>query len=251
VECDEGAAIGYLLTTITAVDPDENAHLSYTISPDSQEFTVSDRGIYYILLYLYTIYYSISILIYYSISILYTTLSLYYILLYLYTIYYSISILYYTTLSLYYILLYLYTIYYVFTGEVRVNKPLDRETTPVYHVTLSASDSTYSSSTELIVSLLDINDEMPVFSRAQYSLSVSEKATPGVTVGSVKAVDDDLGVGGEVKYRILSTWGSDLFSINSQTGLITLEGSLDFEEVSVGMSFYCRGECGRVSLLQR
>lgn len=119
------------------------------------------------------------------------------------------------------------------TGEVKVVGPLDRETTPLYTLEISASDSTYTSRVTLTVTITDVNDEAPVFAQLSYSLSVSEGASPNDPIGTVTAVDGDLGVGGEVTYRILTTWGSDLFSMNPQSGLITLEGAVDYEDVSV------------------
>ena len=109
---------------------------------------------------------------------------------------------------------------------------LDRETTPIQTLILQASDTTYTSTSELIIAILDVNDEPPKFTQSFYSLSISESASPGDPVGLIKAVDNDLGVGGEVMYSIVPSWGSDLFSINSQSGLITLDGSLDYEEVN-------------------
>lgn len=61
-------------------------------------------------------------------------------------------------------------------GEVKVTRVLDRETTPQYSLIIEASDQSYTSTTELIITLTDVNDESPVFSKSQYSFSVSEKA---------------------------------------------------------------------------
>ena len=60
---------------------------------------------------------------------------------------------------------------------MKVTRALDRETTPQYTLTVVASDQSYSSSAELIITLTDVNDESPTFSRVQYSFSVSERAS--------------------------------------------------------------------------
>lgn len=118
-------------------------------------------------------------------------------------------------------------------GVVSVRRVLDRETTPVYNLMVTANDGSYTSTASLIITLLDVNDEHPTFTKPHYSFSVSEGATPGKVLGVVSAVDDDLGVGGQVTYRIVPAWGSDLFSINAQNGIVSLAGSLNFEDVII------------------
>ena len=53
----------------------------------------------------------------------------------------------------------------------------------------------------------------------------------GVSVGHVTAEDRDLGSSAAVTYTILSHWGRDKFSLNSGTGILTLIGNLDYEQV--------------------
>lgn len=116
-------------------------------------------------------------------------------------------------------------------GEVKVAEKLDRETTPSYSTVITAFDGTYRSTTKLVINLLDTNDESPVFTRSYYSLSVSEQAVPGDPVGSIKASDSDLGDGGQVEYSLVESASSAVFSIQPQSGLITLQAALNFEQV--------------------
>lgn len=79
----------------------------------------------------------------------------------------------------------------------------------------------------------DSNDNAPVFSRSWYSMDVREDALRGVSVGTVMASDSDSGVNARVSYSLLPEWGADVFSLNPVTGLLTLAGKLDYEEVCV------------------
>lgn len=48
------------------------------------------------------------------------------------------------------------------TGEVYVNRPLDREMRKYYRLTVSASDGGFVSTTVISVDILDINDNSPI-----------------------------------------------------------------------------------------
>jgi protocadherin Fat 4 len=77
----------------------------------------------------------------------------------------------------------------------------------------------------------DTNDNPPFWEKSAYSFDVDEDALPGQIVGTLNAVDLDKGVNGKVTYSILSGWGDDVFSLNPNTGLVTLTGKLDYENV--------------------
>ena len=51
-------------------------------------------------------------------------------------------------------------------------------------------------------------------------------------MGRVSAVDEDLGDNSELSYSIVSHWGRDKFSLHPHTGVFTLIGTLDYEEVT-------------------
>lgn len=53
----------------------------------------------------------------------------------------------------------------------------------------------------------------------------------------MNAIDGDTGVGGEVQYRVIPSWGSDRFSINQNNGLVRLNGALNYEDVSSSVSY--------------
>ena len=82
------------------------------------------------------------------------------------------------------------------SGNVSTTQPLDSETTSLYQLMVIASDndgvSPRSSTVLVTVSVLDVNDNPPVFSRTHYFASITENANSGQSVLTVSATDDDI-----------------------------------------------------------
>lgn len=77
----------------------------------------------------------------------------------------------------------------------------------------------------------DTNDNPPVFEETVYSFDIPENAPRGYQVGEIVAKDADLGQNSQVSYAVISDWANDVFSLNPQTGTLTLTAKLDYEEV--------------------
>lgn len=77
----------------------------------------------------------------------------------------------------------------------------------------------------------DTNDNPPVFEETVYSFDIPENAPRGYQVGEIVAKDADLAQNAQVSYSVVSDWGNDVFSLNPQTGTLTLTAKLDYEEV--------------------
>lgn len=111
------------------------------------------------------------------------------------------------------------------TGEL-YSKPLDREVTASYTLLIQGRDggSTPRSATcTLTVTVLDENDNNPVFSQEFYSQHIRESVLPNTSIMRVSATDADTGVNAAVTYSI-SNEAEGLFKINNQTGEITTAG---------------------------
>ncbi|XP_070819282.1 protocadherin gamma-C5-like [Chaetodon trifascialis] len=119
--------------------------------------------------------------------------------------------------------------------ELVLEKPLDREKNAVHHLLLTALDGgnpVTSGTCKIIVTVLDNNDNFPIFNENEYKVSLKENSTKGTFVIKLTATDADDGLNGEVKYSfgsrtpdfVLST-----FEINDITGEIVLQGPLDYE----------------------
>ncbi|XP_054024587.1 protocadherin gamma-A12-like [Dryobates pubescens] len=119
--------------------------------------------------------------------------------------------------------------------ELVLAKALDREEAAFHNLVLKARDGGEPSRTGTVrirVSVLDANDNAPVFSPAEYTVRVPEDVAVGSALVSVTATDADEGMNGHVKYSLkkITEKASKIFQLDSETGVIILVRPLDFEE---------------------
>ncbi|XP_062289145.1 protocadherin-16-like [Scomber scombrus] len=115
------------------------------------------------------------------------------------------------------------------TGSLSILKALDREEQDIFNLTIIAEDHgtpQLSTSQVLCVQVIDVNDESPVFQRAEFEAQVMENQGPGTTVLTVTATDRDQGSNGQVTFGGVTEEG---FIINPVTGVITTTKELDKE----------------------
>ncbi|XP_058650159.1 protocadherin-15b isoform X6 [Onychostoma macrolepis] len=115
------------------------------------------------------------------------------------------------------------------SGLLLLAKMLDREITDHYTLTVTASDGKPdgTSSTTVNIVVTDVNDNDPEFDPLlPLNLTVQEEEA-NAFVGQVKATDLDLGVNGQVSYRLVSH--RDLFRISTDGSIFTAV-PLDREE---------------------
>ncbi|XP_059918589.1 protocadherin beta-15-like [Gadus macrocephalus] len=122
-------------------------------------------------------------------------------------------------------------------AELILNHELDREEQHEITLFLTALDggSPQRSGTLTIdVTVLDANDNAPVFSQAMYEARLPENSPLKTHVITVSATDADEGVNGEVTYGFnkMSEKSRKLFSLDQKTGEVTVIGDIDFEEGS-------------------
>ncbi|KAM9795080.1 protocadherin gamma-A10-like [Neosynchiropus ocellatus] len=116
--------------------------------------------------------------------------------------------------------------------QMVLQKPLDREKQPILNFKLIAVDGgtpQRSGSVNIDVTVLDVNDNVPIFNQTAYKLSVMENVPTGTNIVTVNATDADSGSNGLITYS-LSSSESDLFKIDGKTGSISVSGQLDFEK---------------------
>ncbi|XP_027761216.1 protocadherin gamma-A10-like [Empidonax traillii] len=119
--------------------------------------------------------------------------------------------------------------------ELVLAKALDREEAAFHELVLRAMDGgdpARTGTARIRVTVVDANDNAPVFSQAEYTVRVPEDVPVGSTLVTVTATDTDEGLYGYLKYSLkkLSDMASGIFHLNTETGEITLMRSLDFEE---------------------
>nr|XP_038042543.1 LOW QUALITY PROTEIN: protocadherin gamma-A5-like [Anas platyrhynchos] len=119
--------------------------------------------------------------------------------------------------------------------ELVLAKALDREEAAFHELVLRAIDGGEPARTgtaRIRVSVLDANDNAPVFSQAVYAVRVPEDVPVGSTLLTLTATDADEGINANVKYSLkkATDLASEIFYLDPETGSITLVRSLDFEE---------------------
>ncbi|NWV16630.1 PCDG5 protein, partial [Origma solitaria] len=119
--------------------------------------------------------------------------------------------------------------------ELVLAKALDREEAAFHELVLRASDGgdpALTGTARMRVTVVDANDNAPVFSQSEYTVRVPEDMPVGSTLVTVSATDPDEGLNGLVKYSLKkeTDMASDIFHLDSETGQIKLLRSLDFEE---------------------
>ncbi|KAG1955252.1 cadherin-18 [Pimephales promelas] len=125
------------------------------------------------------------------------------------------------------------------TGVIRTALPnMDREVKELYQVLIQAKDmggqlGGLAGTTTINITLSDVNDNPPRFSKSIFHLRVPESSAVGSAVGRIKAHDLDIGKNAEVEYNIVPGDGGAMFDIttneHNQEGIIMLKRPLDYE----------------------
>ncbi|XP_046715664.1 protocadherin gamma-A11-like [Silurus meridionalis] len=119
--------------------------------------------------------------------------------------------------------------------EMVLKTSLDRENQEEHNLLLTAFDGgnpQKSGTVKITVTVLDVNDNSPVFSQPIYRVSLYENILKDSLVVTVSATDKDKGSNGEVTYSFSQSNEKETvetFNIDSDTGDIKLKGVLDFE----------------------
>ncbi|KFP00844.1 Protocadherin-23, partial [Calypte anna] len=136
------------------------------------------------------------------------------------------------------------------TGILTTAQVLDRELEEHYSLTVMALDDgspALSTTQVLTITVLDVNDETPVFLKQVYETVIHENQDPGEFVIKVEAVDRDAGLNSLLQYEILPGTGYEKFRINSGSGEVVSTASLDRETQEI---FSIKGSPSRSSTAQ-
>ncbi|XP_062250382.1 protocadherin gamma-A11-like [Platichthys flesus] len=117
---------------------------------------------------------------------------------------------------------------------LQLQSPLDREASSSHKLLLTAVDGgkpPKSGSMEILIDVLDVNDNAPIFTKDVYSAEINENSPIGTIVIRVNATDLDEDVNGEVSYSFgnVNSKVQEMFDVNPSTGEITVKGQLDYE----------------------
>ncbi|XP_034399779.1 protocadherin gamma-A10-like [Cyclopterus lumpus] len=116
-----------------------------------------------------------------------------------------------------------------------LQKPLDRELNPHLSLKMIAVDGgtpTRSGTVNVEITVLDANDNPPVFNQSVYTATVTENAPIGTYITTVNATDVDSGSNGLVTYIFSNVKGNsgEKFALDSLSGKITVAEKIDFEK---------------------
>nr|XP_023698692.1 protocadherin gamma-A4-like isoform X32 [Paramormyrops kingsleyae] len=121
-------------------------------------------------------------------------------------------------------------------AEMILQAPLDREKQSEHSLILTAVDGgnpQMTGTVKIQVTVLDANDNSPVFTEAVYKASIKENSMRGTLVTKVSAVDLDEGYNSNVSYSFTHADESidKIFQLNPDTGEIKVIGEIDHEVV--------------------
>ncbi|XP_070693236.1 protocadherin alpha-4-like isoform X3 [Pempheris klunzingeri] len=124
------------------------------------------------------------------------------------------------------------------SAQLVLQKALDREKQSTIRLTVTAVDGgnpPKSGTSRIVVNVLDINDNAPLFSSSLYKARIFENLPVGKTVIVLNATDADEGLNADIEFS-LRRKGQDnvieVFDIDSKTGAIVVKGKIDYEENS-------------------
>ncbi|XP_061105702.1 protocadherin-10-like [Conger conger] len=124
-------------------------------------------------------------------------------------------------------------------AELVLQTPLDRERQKTHHMVLTAVDGgapERSGTAQITVTVLDANDNAPVFDQSFYRVSLMENVPRGFLVIKLNASDLDEGSNADISYSFsghVPLQVRQLFSVDSSTGEIRVKGTVDYEKARI------------------
>ncbi|XP_078727412.1 cadherin EGF LAG seven-pass G-type receptor 2-like isoform X2 [Lampetra fluviatilis] len=118
------------------------------------------------------------------------------------------------------------------SGLVRTVRRLDRENVAVYNLRAFAVDRgspPLRTAVDVVVTVLDVNDNPPIFELDEIPIYVKENSPVGSVVGHVTARDPDEGPNAQVMYQIIEGNIPEVFQLDIFSGELTVLTDLDYE----------------------
>lgn len=118
------------------------------------------------------------------------------------------------------------------SGIIRTNRRLDRENVHVYNLKAFAVDRgtpPLKTPVDIQVTVLDINDNPPVFEKDELDIFVEENSPVGTVVAKITATDPDEGTNAQIMYQIVEGNNPEVFQLDLFNGDLTALVDLDYE----------------------
>uniref|UniRef100_A0A6Q2Z885 Cadherin EGF LAG seven-pass G-type receptor 1a n=1 Tax=Esox lucius TaxID=8010 RepID=A0A6Q2Z885_ESOLU len=119
-----------------------------------------------------------------------------------------------------------------YSGIIRTARKLDRENVPVYNLKAFAMDRgvpPLKAAVDIQVSVLDINDNAPVFEKDELYVYVAENSPVGSTVARITATDPDEGTNAQILFQIVEGNAPEVFQLDIFSGDLIALTDLDYE----------------------
>uniref|UniRef100_A0A182QKL0 Cadherin domain-containing protein n=1 Tax=Anopheles farauti TaxID=69004 RepID=A0A182QKL0_9DIPT len=112
---------------------------------------------------------------------------------------------------------------------------------------VEATDGLYTTLCNVNITIRDVNNHAPQFTRENYLTSIEENFPIGTIVERLQAIDLDTGINAEIRYRIQQ--GSfDDFAIDNKTGIVSIARKLDFDRRNTYQMEIVASDAGTPSL---
>ncbi|XP_053744079.1 cadherin-17 [Synchiropus splendidus] len=121
------------------------------------------------------------------------------------------------------------------SGQIQALQTLQRKQQQLYKLTVLVSDPDYSTECQVVIKVIDVNNEMPLFEQNRYESPPLTEDTPvGHTVLTLRATDADDPDSGSSKIEFHITAGDDdgVFTVETDgggVGHLVIAKPLDFE----------------------
>ncbi|XP_038562420.1 cadherin EGF LAG seven-pass G-type receptor 1-like isoform X1 [Micropterus salmoides] len=122
-----------------------------------------------------------------------------------------------------------------YSGIIRTARKLDRENVEVYHLRAVAVDKgvpPLRATVDVQVSVLDINDNAPVFEEDEMNLYVTENSPVGSVIARITATDPDEGTNAQILFQIVEGNVPEVFQLDIFNGDLIALADLDYESKS-------------------
>ncbi|MBV94487.1 Cadherin EGF LAG seven-pass G-type receptor 2, partial [Eschrichtius robustus] len=119
------------------------------------------------------------------------------------------------------------------SGIVRTLRRLDRENVAQYILRAYAVDKGMPPARtpmDVTVTVLDVNDNPPVFQQDEFDVFVEENSPIGLAVARVTATDPDEGTNAQIMYQIVEGNIPEVFQLDIFSGELTALVDLDYED---------------------
>uniref|UniRef100_A0A8D2J9S6 Cadherin EGF LAG seven-pass G-type receptor 2 n=1 Tax=Varanus komodoensis TaxID=61221 RepID=A0A8D2J9S6_VARKO len=121
------------------------------------------------------------------------------------------------------------------SGIVRTLRRLDRENVPLYELRAYAVDKgmpAMRTPIDVHITVLDVNDNPPVFEQDEFDIFVEENSPIGLVVARITASDPDEGTNAQIMYQIVEGNIPEVFQLDIFSGELTALMDLDYEAKS-------------------